>query len=444
MKKFIIFTLSLLLLSCNNKHDDACVWDYPADLQFLPIQQRMDALQIPENILLCLSTEALMDLSLQYPLLENIFSFDLLDEGLDRLFAEFNGIRALFARADIARVLLKRYNEKISNLPLQENIFILDALLSRVKGQEETLKEILRSLFTGYDVISMQDVDNELLLQYNFFSRAHIILKISDEYLDDIPLGEKNPVFAPAGADSETAAIINRLSYRLCYCNQEEADLWEYPEVMLDEFYLLWSPPILHEFQIPETILYCLSTERLTDLCLQIPFRRCIEGGILSWYVSDVNLFRRYLQILLDYNGVKELYTRKDATYWLLKRYNEEIQSYLENEALVTQPGITYNPRFSNLPYPEIMLTHVNEQDNEILKEILRNLVAGHEAVLSRFGYMRAELYVNYWARLCIIRKICEQCIPELIYFETYYLGNADFDDEDAAMIDQLSYELIK
>lgn len=226
MKKFILLFLCCFLMTCCKDNNDrlnceeAHLWDYPDDWRFIPIEQREDALQIPENIINCLSTEELMDLCLRYPLLENIFSFDLLDDGLDQLFAEFNGVRKLYQRKDVTGILLERYKRLIQNLltgePIHISIFKFDVLLSRVEEQDvKTLTEILRELLFGYEIISMMEIDNKFLLPYNFFSRAHLIIKISDEYLDDIPQGKNNPVFTPAGADSETADIINQLSYQL-------------------------------------------------------------------------------------------------------------------------------------------------------------------------------------------------------------------------------------
>jgi len=224
MKKLIILFICLLYFSCNKQPVDKCenahLWDYPEEWRLLPIEQRADALQIPENVLNCLSTEELAKLCLLYPALENLFSFDLLDDGLDELFTEFNGVRELFKRKDAAKYLTERYNKLIQNilngLPMRSAFYKSEILLSRVEEQDDKiLKEILKSLVTGYETIIMLDVEKELFLPYNFFSRAHVIIKISEKYLDDIPLGKNNPVFAPAGADSETADIINQLSYLL-------------------------------------------------------------------------------------------------------------------------------------------------------------------------------------------------------------------------------------
>ena len=157
---------------------------------------------------------------MQYPLIDKLFSFDLIDDGLDELFSDFNGIRELYQRNDVANSLLERYKKQIQNLitgePIYISIFKFDVLLSRVKEQNaEILTEILRELVIGYETITMLEIDNKFLLPFNYFSRAHVIIKISDEYLNDIPFGKTNPVFAPAEIDSETTEIINQISYQL-------------------------------------------------------------------------------------------------------------------------------------------------------------------------------------------------------------------------------------
>ena len=467
----LIFSLIILSCSKDNKDnmpvfqdedemtcEEALLWDYPAKPE---TGDWAAACQIPEKTLLCLSTDDLTDLCLRYPLIEDVLSSDTLDEGLDQLFAGFNGISALYQREEAAICLLRRYQEKIQSLShfygdeisrFQTSVFILDALLSRVEGPDEkSLKEILHGLFSGYQAISALDADNtdnERLLQYNFFARAHVIAKISEEYLEDIPYGKNNPVFAPEGADSETENIINRLSYRLCdYCDYEEAELWEYPDISIDELLhilLSYSPKPIDSLQIPENILFCLSTEKLIDLSLQFPF---VINYFGFWiYNKDVDPCGHYLnRILLSYNGIRELYARKDATHCLLKRYNEEIQSYLIKGGWVAE--ISYNPLLSYLPALEIMLVGVVEkQDDEGLKEIMRSLIAGYETMITKGNPYLSSMIPNFWTRANIILKMCGPCLPDGNHNQILYTGitNSRANDEAAEIINKLSYQLIE
>jgi len=239
MKKLFVLFFCLLLLSCSKKItcEEAQLWDYPVkpDMeewkQFQSHDEMVAACQIPKNILSCLSTERLTDLCLQKPLLHDIYAFNFLDMGLDRLFINYNGLRELFKRKDVAGNLTKRYMEKNQSLSLLEDedisalekgqfmisISDLVALMSRVE-QKESLKEILQSLVIGYESLSLLNVEDDVknyLFSYNFFSRAHVIIKINENNLEKIPNGRNNAVFSPHGADAETADIIDELSYQL-------------------------------------------------------------------------------------------------------------------------------------------------------------------------------------------------------------------------------------
>ena len=271
MKKLLVIICTLFLSCSQNTQDTyncegAQSWDYPVKpgmeewTQFQSNDEMVSACQIPENLFFCLSTDDLTDLCLQYPLLSDIFALNLLDDGLDGLFINFNGIRELFKRTDKVSSLTKRYIEMIQSFPsfeeqiskpyneainaiLEENenlnevfwepikglafeygkfiipMVSLHALLSRVERQNnesiDNLKEILRALVIGYETISMSVYDYRNLLELNYFARVHIIIKICEQCLEEIPRGKGNAVFSPHGVDIETADIINKLSYQL-------------------------------------------------------------------------------------------------------------------------------------------------------------------------------------------------------------------------------------
>jgi hypothetical protein len=91
--------------------------------------------------------------------------------------------------------------------------------LSRIEpqnnGNVQNLKEILQNLVVGFEIISKYyDTGNyhNSLLAYNYFSRAYMIIKICEKCIDEIPWGKN---ISAHGADAQTAAIINKLSYQL-------------------------------------------------------------------------------------------------------------------------------------------------------------------------------------------------------------------------------------
>jgi len=273
MKKIFIVVVSVLLLSCNetqkeNDPDDtqttqeddseeaqssqeddnedtqsnqdkndnceyAQFWDYPVkpdteEWKQLTYQEKVNICQIPDTVLFCLSTDHLTDLCLQKPLIRNIFYFNTLDLGLDQQFKESNGLRELYKRRDVDNCLIARYNGKIDSLSFlnEENsdfekslflfsIHIIEALISRIERQDnsiENLVEILKNLVMAYEVMSKYD---NIGIEYNFFARAHIIIKICEPCLEEIPRGKFNFVFGPFSLDTETVEIINNLSYKI-------------------------------------------------------------------------------------------------------------------------------------------------------------------------------------------------------------------------------------
>ena len=152
-------------------------WDYPVKpgteewKKFQSNEEMVKACQVPESILQSLSTNELIDIYLRYPLLYDVFAFNNTDEGLDKLFSDFNGIRALYKRKDASDNLIKRYIQKIHSFSLlNENrselekgdfivaVDMLELILSRFGSEKhhdverkETAKNILRNLVKGYE-----------------------------------------------------------------------------------------------------------------------------------------------------------------------------------------------------------------------------------------------------------------------------------------------------
>ena len=259
MKKFIIFISCILCWTCSQDTQNQNIeeeilttryiagngffytncpespaiksWDYPikpgteAWVQLKTHEAMVNACQIPDNILSSLSTKALTDICLQYPLLSNILAFNDLNDGINTLFDEFNGVRELFEREEASKELLDRYNCQIQNLSLLDDetsselnkggflltISKMESLLSRAN---ENYKEILQGLVSGYE----QKTDYQEYFQglaHNFFARAHIIKKMCRECIEELPQQDKNAIFGGMFLDEQTAAIINQLSYQL-------------------------------------------------------------------------------------------------------------------------------------------------------------------------------------------------------------------------------------
>jgi hypothetical protein len=200
---------------------------------------------------------------------------------------------------------------------------------------------------------------------------------------------------------------------------------WYYPETS-DMF-----------IQIPDSILSCVSTERLTYLVLKYPFFR----DAFARNFLDHGLDRMFT----NFNGVRKLFSREDFEHYLLERYRERIccLSLLEDENM---SGIEKVHFIWSVNYIDALLSRV-EGSRETLIEILQNLVIGYETISNVYeeppqeGYrMRKEsLYEhNYFARGHIIIKLDEQ------YRKHIRFTSFGPDNESRVFINQLSYELIK
>jgi len=252
MKKLFVLISSVLLFSCSkNIQNDINVecefseppsgvlaWDYPikpgmdewANLK--SHKEMVEVCQIPGHILSSLSTEDLTAICLQYPLLWDVFAFNLLDMGLDRLFDNFNGIRELFNRKDVWKELLKHYHARLQGLEILDDqsatdlekgnqiisVWMVEILLSRYQSHDNSTgnyKQILKCLVDGYEKQSKYDYFNGPGCCYQYYSRIRTILKINPQSIEIIPGGYNNRVFSPHFPDKETADIINELSYKL-------------------------------------------------------------------------------------------------------------------------------------------------------------------------------------------------------------------------------------
>jgi len=211
--------------------ESAQLWDYPVkpgmeEWQALDgYPEMVDICQIPEDILFCLSTENLMKLCLQYPLFKDIYLFNFIDTGLNKLFNEFNGIREFYKREDMLKELLKYYQDTMQNLSIADaedirfQFFVsdLEILLSRYHSQnndaQENYKKILQHLTAGHEKKSVY-VDTYTYqypwFQSNLYARAKMIIAISPQSIDQIP----DEVFG-LRANQEAMDIINELSYQL-------------------------------------------------------------------------------------------------------------------------------------------------------------------------------------------------------------------------------------
>jgi len=102
---------------------------------------------------------------------------------------------------------------------------------------------------------------------------------------------------------------------------QEKKLVWDYPvkRGTVEWKKLKSNEEKVNICQIPENILSSLSTENLTDICLQYPLLYDIFA------FNDMN--QGIDNLFNDFHGIRELFKREQVLKELLKRYQEKMQN---------------------------------------------------------------------------------------------------------------------
>jgi hypothetical protein len=117
---FFAIDTNLLLANSDVLHieaDLADVYEFPIKpgseewAAFESHREMVVATQIPDEVLINMSTEALIGTVLNYPLLGDMFAFNTMQQGFDAVEANFNGLTTLLQRPDAGTKLLTRYQQ---------------------------------------------------------------------------------------------------------------------------------------------------------------------------------------------------------------------------------------------------------------------------------------------------------------------------------------------
>ncbi|MCE3199077.1 hypothetical protein JI735_14460 [Paenibacillus sonchi] len=95
--------------------------------KFTSTEEKVNASQIPQTILNKMTTKALVETVLKYPLLANMFAFNTKQEGFNAIYSNFNGLQELTKRTD-AISELEQYQDKIGYLETTDNTIIAQGL----------------------------------------------------------------------------------------------------------------------------------------------------------------------------------------------------------------------------------------------------------------------------------------------------------------------------
>jgi hypothetical protein len=233
------FTLSQLSFGQIAEGGKKTQWDYPVkpgSEEWKKLQsnkEKVDVCQIPEYILQDISTNDLMTLCLQYPSLYDLFAFGNINDGLKKLFADFNGIREFSKREESLNKLREAYLAELSIFPSKLDtgsqleiggailhISMLEMLLSYSDFYTNSItkdkkKEVLKSLLYGYtEKIKYPDYFQGIGFVTNLYARSHIILKINATLSGKFE-EKNNSVLLSGMARADLIDTIDRLSYEL-------------------------------------------------------------------------------------------------------------------------------------------------------------------------------------------------------------------------------------
>ena len=82
----------------------------------IEISERIEGLQIPEDLLTKISTAGLLETCLEYPYLLDIMFGNNLQHGFDNLLLQFNGFSELLNRPDLVNILIGKYSGLINDV----------------------------------------------------------------------------------------------------------------------------------------------------------------------------------------------------------------------------------------------------------------------------------------------------------------------------------------
>ncbi len=111
-----IFIISMQSINAESIYSIDEKYDYPIDLgtnswQSLKThQEKVEVSQIPNEILKELSTSALLDSILDYPLLIDMYAYNTIDEGYASVLESFGGLQEFVERPNYERILVNTYS----------------------------------------------------------------------------------------------------------------------------------------------------------------------------------------------------------------------------------------------------------------------------------------------------------------------------------------------
>lgn len=179
---------SLTVFAAEANYTDDVPYEFPVvpntkEWESLRTRQAMlDVCQIPEDKLQSMTTGALLETVLAYPLITDYFAYNSIEDACNIMYNEFNGFQELFSRKDLSSVLTEKYDET--------------EILSAARAETATPKE--------------------------FFAASTIeYLFVCDELLNNtVPTSEFYEINAVKSAERDEMGIYSDVSNVYDFCNQ--------------------------------------------------------------------------------------------------------------------------------------------------------------------------------------------------------------------------------
>ena len=130
--------------------------------------ERGEKLQLPEEILNGLSTDALIEAVIDYPFFSDVYAFDNVQDGFDIMYDSFNGVRELAMRNDAASVLLDKYSK--------------EPVLTEATSDSDVFRITDIEILISQDFITDKLSDSEKKQLINVASKKYKMEKDSDVY----------------------------------------------------------------------------------------------------------------------------------------------------------------------------------------------------------------------------------------------------------------------
>lgn len=298
-------TLIALFSACSSESNEIIFpeetkFSFPEDWRYLTGDERIAALQIPEDILSKMSTSDLAEACMTYPLgIDYVISdedeFDLIHNVVET----FNGFAELKKRDHAFECILDCYNGILNNI--RENTDGGDST-----GDSFSLFYIEKFIISGYLVPVEQLKENQHFI--SLYNKAAKIREENKKYTGYKSMYTLHEIKKVLGID---------------YVLPDEENI---PELTKNYFpndwkYLESNDERWAALQLPEDQLSSMSTQELAEACMTYP----LGTDCLAYNNYQIGI----AQVITRFNGFTELKKREDAFDKVLDFYNKNLD-YVE------------------------------------------------------------------------------------------------------------------